>query len=324
MHIGGVQIDPSLVLAPMEGVTDLSFRRLIRRIGGCGLTITEFIPAASLVRGEAKFLQMAQFDEDEHPVAVQVYGRDPQVLADAARAIVDSGADIVDLNMGCPSKQVCKNSGGSALMREPQQARKIIAAMRAAISVPLTVKMRSGWDHEHRNALQIARMCVDEGVDGLAIHWRTRADRYGGVRELHTIAEVVASVPIPVLANGDIVCEKSAMETLRETGAAGLMIGRGAVRDPWVFRRIERAMSGSPDPVVSLAEREALLLDYYASIRPLFRNDKGALGRMKKIARYFADGVPDGSELRTAIFRSKSVEEVYDKVRAHFAQLRAA
>ncbi|MEM6925994.1 MAG: tRNA-dihydrouridine synthase family protein, partial [Myxococcota bacterium] len=201
--IRDLRIDPGLVLAPMEGVTDLHFRRLVRSIGSVGLTVTEFIPGRSLAEGHKNALKMAEFDPDERPVSVQVYGRDPAVLGDAARFVQDElGADIVDLNMGCPSKKVCKNSGGSALMREPELAREIVAAMRAAVSIPFTVKMRAGWDASLRNAPAIAKMCEDEGAEMVAVHWRTRADLYGGERDLSTVRAVKEAVGIPVLANG--------------------------------------------------------------------------------------------------------------------------
>ncbi len=319
-RIRDIAVDPPLVLAPMEGVTDLAFRRLIRSIGGCGLTVTEFIPGRSLAGAHRQALAMAAFDPDERPVSVQVYGREPAVLADAARFVQDElGADIVDLNMGCPSKKVCRNSGGSALMREPALAREIVAAMRAAVTIPFTVKMRAGWDHDLRNAPEIAEMCEGEGVEMVAVHWRTRADKYGGERELGTIRRVKERVRIPVLANGDVVDEPSALQTLAQTGCDGLMIGRGAIRDPWVFRKVEAALAGAPPVVVDLAERQRVLLAYYAVLQQQFATEKGALGRMKKIARYFADGVPDGDALRQAIFHSHSIDEVFERVRAHFA-----
>lgn len=321
-HIRDVPIDPPLALAPMEGVTDLSFRRLVRSIGGCGLTVTEFIPGRSLAERHRSALAMAAFDPDERPVSVQVYGRDPEQLADAARFVEgELGADIVDLNMGCPSKKVCKNSGGSALMKDPQLARRIVAAMRAATTLPLTVKMRAGWDQQHRNAPELAHMCEGEGAEMVAVHWRTREDGYGGVRQLDTIAAVKDRVQIPVLANGDVVDVASARQTLADTGVDGLMIGRGAIRDPWVFRKIAADLAGLPAVEVDLVERERVLLAYYEVLQRQSRTEKGALGRMKKIARYFADGVPEGDELKTAIFHAQSTEVVFGRVREHFARL---
>lgn len=323
MRIRDIQIDPPLILAPMEGVTDLTFRRLIRQIGGCGLTVTEFVPARGLRDDIPRVMQMVEFDHDERPLAIQVYGRDPETMAEGARIAQDLGADIVDLNMGCPSKKVCAHSGGSALMREPDLARRIVAAMRAAVTVPLTVKMRAGWDPEHKNAPEIARICEAEGAEAIAVHWRTRADKYGGERELDTLAAVVDGVSVPVSANGDIVDAASALDTLARTGAAGLMIGRGAVRNPWVFREIEAALRGDVAPAVTATDRERVLLGYYRAIRVAFDSDKGALGRMKKIARYFTRGVPHGDVLRTAIWHSDTIEQAESRVKAFFDELRA-
>lgn len=323
MRIGNVTVDPALALAPMEGVTDRTFRRLIHQIGGCGLVFTEFIPASGLTRDAPIALRMAEFDADEHPIAIQVYGRDPELMADAARYVTDLGADIVDLNMGCPSKKVCQHSGGSALLKEPDHALAIVRAMRGATSLPFTVKMRAGWDPEHRNAPEVAARCADVGVDAITVHWRTRADLYGGERELDTIREVVERVPVPVFANGDIVDAASARDTLAQTGAAGLMIGRGAIRDPWVFRKILADRAGLPPLVVGPDDRERALLGYYESLRPRFKNDHGALGRMKKIAKYFTEGMPHGEVLRKAIHHANTVEEAYVRVRAYFDALRA-
>jgi nifR3 family TIM-barrel protein len=317
LRVRHLPLDPPLILAPMEGVTDLTFRRLIRSVGGCSLTVTEFIPGAALAGRHRVALRAAEFDPDEHPVSVQLYGRDPAVLADAARYVADLGADIVDLNMGCPSKKVCAHSGGSALLKEPELARAIVRAIRAATTLPFTVKMRSGWDPAHRNAPDVAKMCEDEGAELVAVHWRTRTDLYGGVRNLETVAEVVDRLTIPVVANGDIVDEPSALQTLRETGAAGLMVGRGAIRDPWVFRRIERALRGEPALIVDDRERERVLLAYFAVIQSTF--DRAALGRMKKIAKYFCDGVAGGEDLRRAILHSETPSEAEDRVRAFFA-----
>lgn len=323
LQIRELQIRPNLLLAPMEGVTDLTFRRLIRRIGGCGMTCTEFVPAGGLAQQIKRSLEMVRFDPDERPFTIQIYGRDPEVLAAGARAAQELAPDAVDLNMGCPSKKVCANSGGSALMKEPSLARRIVRAMRAALEIPFTVKMRSGWDAENKDAPELARMCHDEGVDAITVHWRTRADLYGGERELHTLAAVVDAVPIPVIANGDIIDAESALDTLHRTGAAGLMIGRGAIRNPWVFREIEAVLHGRPAPVVRPADREQVLLRYLDDIHARFGYEPATLGRFKKISRYFTGGVRGGDELRQRIFHSQSLAEAVQRVRDHFRTLKA-
>lgn len=322
MKIRDIDIANDLILAPMEGVTDVTFRRLIREIGGCGLTVTEFIPAFGLANNVARAREMAQFDADESPVAIQVFGRDPAILAEGAKVAQGLGAHIVDLNMGCPSKRVCAHSGGSALMKEPELCREIVSAMRAAVTIPFTVKMRSGWSPEHRNAPELAWMCQEEGAEAVAVHWRTRADLYGGVRELDTLAEVKRRLTVPVIANGDIVDVQSARTTLEHTGCDGLMIGRGAIKNPWVFREIGHALHDGPAVVVDATEKERVLLAYFDAQLARSRSEKGALGRMKKICRYFTEGLPYGADIRTAIFRSQKVDEARDRIKAYFDKLR--
>lgn len=321
MRIRDLVLSPPLVLAPMEGVTDVGFRRLVRSVGGCSLTVTEFIPGHALVGRHRVALRAAEFDPDERPVSIQVYGRDPDVLADAARHVEELGATLVDLNMGCPSKKVCQNSGGASLLREPDLARRIVRAIRAATALPFTVKMRAGWDPTTRNAPDLAAMCADEGVEAVTVHWRTRADAYGGVRDLSTIAAVKRRVSIPVIANGDV-DETTAVGTLAETGADGLMVGRAAIRDPWVFLRIGRALRGEPPLVVDDAERQRVLVSYYESLRATCPAERWMLGRMKKIARYFGGAEDDGDELRWRILHAETSDAAMEAVAAFFDERR--
>ncbi len=313
-----LRIEPNLVLAPMEGVTDLTFRRLVRSIGAVGLTVTEFIAGEALRRGIPRAEMMARFDPDEHPVAIQIYGRNPEAMAEAARAIEDAGADIVDLNFGCPSKKVCAHSGGSSLLREPELARQIVKAVRAAVKIPLTVKMRSGYDAGLRNAPFIGRMCQEEGVEALAIHWRTRTDQYGGVRAVDKIAETKSRVKIPVVGNGDIVDIASARAMFRDTGVDGIMIGRGAIKNPWVFKQIHAQLMGLPEVVVDADEKRKVLLRYFEGIRAEFKTDRGVLGRMKKIANYFTHGLPHGSELRVAFLHAMTIDDAIGHTNRYF------
>lgn len=322
-YVRDVRIAPNLVLAPMEGVTDLTFRRLVRSIGGTGLTVTEFIASEGLRRGIARMEHMARFDPEERPIAIQIYGRDPEAMAEAARIVEDSGATICDINMGCPSKKVCAHSGGSALMKDPALATEIVRAVRRAIRIPLTVKMRSGFDHGSRNAPDLAYRCQEEGAEAITIHWRTRADLYGGTRAVDTIAAAKARLRIPVIGNGDIVDWESARRMFEETGCDGAMIGRGAIRNPWVFVQIGRAMRGEDPLEVDAREKRRVLLGYFESIREEFHTDRGALGRMKKIANYFTHGLPYGSELRTAFLHSRSIEDAIAHTEDYFARLAA-
>ncbi len=317
-----VRVEPNLVLAPMEGITDLPFRRLVRGVGGVGLTVTEFVASEGLRHGSRKMLRMAAIDPDERPVAIQIFGRRPAVMAEAARRVEDLGASICDINMGCPSKKVCAHSGGSALMKEPKLAAAIVAAVRAAVRIPVTVKMRSGFDATQRNAPEIAGLCEAEGADAVAIHWRTRADRYGGQRAVDKIAEARDRVSIPVLANGDVVCVESAMTMFRDTGAAGLLIGRGAVRNPWLFQQIAAHQRGEDPPVVTPAQRWWVLASYLDAIQAEIQNEKGVAGKFKQIVKHFVYGLPD--ERRREILRARSVAELTELTAAYFADLESA
>lgn len=321
------RIFPNVVLAPMEGVTDLSFRRLVREIGGVGLTCTEFVASGALVSGNKgrrnRYWKMCAFDEDERPVSIQLYGKDPATMADAARVVQDMGATIVDINMGCPSKKVCKNSGGSALMAEPELAVAIVKAVRAAITVPLTVKMRSGFDHGCRNAPELAHACQEEGAEAITIHWRTRADLYGGQRAVDKIAETKARLRVPVIGNGDVVDVPSAVRMFEDTGCDGVMVGRGAMRNPWSLLQISDFLAGRPITTVTAAEKERVLLAFLDTQFAKCTTEGGALGRFKKVANHFTRGVPHGAALlRMPVLRSQSREEAQERVRAYFSLLR--
>lgn len=318
--VGRLQIRPNVVLSPMEGVTDLTFRRLIRQIGGVGLTVTEFIPSAGLTH-RSKLLEMARIDPDEHPVSIQLFGRDPRAMADAARIVEDLGADICDINMGCPSKKVCAHSGGSALMKEPEHARSIVAAVVAAVRIPVTVKMRSGFDAAHRNAPELAWICQEEGAQAVAIHWRTREDRYGGTRAVDKIAEAKARLRVPVLANGDIVDLESARRMFEDTGCDGVLIGRGAIRDPWLPLKVSRWLAGEAPMTVDAAEKRRVMLGYLDGLIEAFRSEHGALNRFKMLANLFCRSLPDGEALRGLILRAQSCAEARDHAERYFERL---
>lgn len=313
-----IRIDPPLVLAPMEGVTNKTFRRLVRSIGGQGLTYTEFVASKALKNRGKKALAMAEFDPDERPIAIQIYGNDPQIMAQAAQVVEDLGASIIDINMGCPSKKVCANSGGSALMKDPDHAVAIVRAVRAAISVPLTVKMRSGFDHTQRNAPELSYMCQEEGAEAITIHWRTREDRYGGIRAIDKIAETKSKLSIPLIANGDIIDASSAQKMFQETGCDGVMIGRGAIRNPWVFQEIRTLLSGKKYIPPTSQERRIILEQFIDRYREDFRYEKHSIGKIKQIAKYFYSGLPNGEDLRRVILRSQSIDEIETHIHNFF------
>ena len=334
--VGPLRIDPPTALAPMEGITDRPFRTLIRSLGGCGLTVTEFIRSDHLAKHDKRAWATAELDPAEHPVSIQIYGRSPELMARAAVQCQEIGADIVDLNLGCPSKRVTGGCSGSALMREPELARQMFEAVAAVVDIPMTVKMRLGWDHDTRNAPLIARMAQDAGAQMVAVHGRTRMQMYTGVADWRRVRETVEAVQIPVLVNGDILTVEDGLKALEDSGAAGVMVGRGTMRDPWILRRISDRLAGRTPYRPPLADREAVLLRYFEMIRvdaeaTAGRGRRGrradpvrrAVGRMKKVTGYFTRGLPYGAEVRDTIFHSFEIAPIYDAVRAYFARLAA-
>lgn len=330
--VGPVRIDPPCVLAPMESITDRDFRRIIRGLGGCGLAVTEFVSSEALTRDVSKAWRMAEIDPDEHPVSIQIYGRDPARMADAARACVDLGADIVDINCGCPSKSVTSGCAGSALMREPDRAEEVYRAVGRAVEphgVPFTVKMRTGWDAGCRNAPDLARRAVDAGARMIAVHGRTRCDMYKNRADWSFVGEVKEAVPVPVLVNGDILTVEAARAALAASGADGVMVGRGILRNPWLLHQIADSLAGRPPFEPTLQDRRDVLLRHFETLADLgedfvgdaSRRDHVALGRIKKICGYFTHGLPWGGKLRQRLFHSTTVAQAGEIVTEYFALL---
>ena len=309
-NIRDIRIDPAVVLAPMEGVSNIVFRRLIRAIGGCGLTYTEFIASKAIKARNQKALLMADFDPDEYPIAIQIFGRDPDEMAEAARVVEDLGASILDINMGCPSKKVCAHSGGSALMKDPHLAIDIVRKVRSAISIPLTVKMRSGFDAARRNAPELAFAFQEEGAEAITIHWRTREDGYKGIRAVDKIAECKSRINIPVIANGDVINPESAEQMLKDTGADGVMVGRGAMRNPWSLLQISQHLKGEQPICVNRDAQKSMLLLFLAKHHDFLRHEKATLGKFKQIAKHFCSEIPNGLELRRSLLRAQSIDEI--------------
>jgi len=317
--IRDIKIDPPITLAPMEGVTNIIFRRLIRQIGGTGLTCTEFIPSSALSNRGKKVLRLAEFDPEERPISIQIYGKDPMEMAESARVLQDLGASIVDINMGCPSKQVCANSGGSALMREPELAIEIVRAVRKAITIPMTVKMRSGFDHTNKNAPELAYACQEEGAEAIAVHWRTRDDKYGGTQEWDTIAEVKRRLAVPVIGNGDVVDVASAIAMFERTGCDGVMIGRGSMKNPWCMLEIAQHLRGQTYSKPTAIEKRDLMLLFLNTYYERIQREKSALGKFKQIAKYFVDALPDAKTFRSDLLRSQSIETASDVIHGYFS-----
>jgi len=260
-RIGGVEIRPATVLAPMAGVTDTVFRRFIRNLGGCGLIMTEFTSADGVLRNKKVRGRYLHFYEDEHPISAQLFGSNPEVLADAARLVEDLGFDLVDLNLGCPAKKVVRCNGGSGLLRDLPLIRRIFESVRAAVKIPFTVKFRAGWSDEEIVCVDLARLAEDCGLGAVALHARTREQGYSGTARWEWIASVKQAVKIPVIGNGDIRSPQDACAMVAQTGCDAVMIGRMAPANPWIFRQIEQYRSStesvaSSDPTVRDLSRE--------------------------------------------------------------------
>lgn len=338
VQIGNVTVAPATMLAPMAGVTDTVFRRFIRNASvftsgadagssvdaaitnqqsGCGLIMTEFTSADGLSRmRESKRKRYLTFYEDEHPISAQLFGSNLATLADAARIVEDTGFDMVDLNLGCPAKRVVTCNGGSGLLRDLPLIGKIFEAVRAAVSIPFTVKIRLGWNDNHIICVPLAKLAQESGLQAVAVHARTREQGYSGQARWHHIAEVKDAVNIPVIGNGDVRTPEDACALIAKTNCDAVMIGRAAPANPWVFRQIAQyTATGRYD--------EPTELDRYRMIRTYFQMllDEGnpeAQGKMKQFASWFTHGVPGGAALRKSIYESKTGEAILDAVERFF------
>jgi tRNA-dihydrouridine synthase B len=323
LFIGGVAIAPATVLAPMAGVTDTVFRRFIRNLGGCGLIMTEFTSADGVLRKkDQKAKRYLHFYEDEHPISAQLFGSDPQVMAEAARMVEGLGFDLVDLNLGCPAKKVVKCNGGSGLLRDLPAIGRIFEAVRAAVKIPFTVKFRAGWSDDEIVCVELARMAESCGLAAVALHARTREQGYSGNARWEWIAAIKDAVKIPVIGNGDIRSPEDACAMVTQTGCDAVMIGRTAPSNPWIFRQIEQYCAGM-EKAASNSYDEPTEADRYQMIRTYFQmlideELPDAVGKMKQFASWFTHGVPGGAGLRKTIYESKSAVEILVRVEEFF------
>ena len=322
MRIGPYLIDPAVVLAPMAGVTDKPFRLLCKRLGA-GLAVSEMTNADPRLWNTRKSLRRMDHEGEPEPVSVQIAGHDPAMLAEAARFNVANGAQLIDINMGCPAKKVCNVWSGSALLQDEPLVARIVKAVVDAVEVPVTLKIRTGWDRQNRNALNIAHIAEDSGIAALAVHGRTRADKYEGEAEYQTIAAVKAAVRIPVLANGDVTTPQQARHVLDATGADALMIGRGAQGRPWIFREIAHYLStGELLPAPTPEEVGRILLGHLEHLYAFYGEIPG-LRIARKHLGWYAKDRPENASFRQVVNRAETAEAQWRLTRDYFAVLAA-
>lgn len=325
MKIGSVTLKSPFAVAPMAGMTDSAFRRLVKRHGGCGLVVTEMVSSEGLVRGIDRTLEYAEYTEEERPVSIQIFGGDPEKMAAAAQIVEGMGADIVDVNMGCPVPKIAKHNAGCSLMREPEHAAAVIKAMTRAVKIPVTVKMRAGWSDRDRNALTLARMVEDAGAAAVAVHGRTAEQSYTGSADWHLVAEVADRLTIPVFGSGDCVEPEQITERMAH-GIDGVLVGRGVLRNPWILAQAEDLGSGhSPRPVTP-TDRARFLLDYIELLLDerndelrAMTHDRWVINKLRALGSYYTKGLENGSHLRTAINSAASLSALRDLINGFFA-----
>ncbi len=318
LRVGPETLERNLVLAPMAGVTNLPFR-LIAREAGAGLVFTETVSARGLVQRGPKSWRLVESAPKEQPLAYQVFGSDPEILAEATRMLVERGARFVDLNCGCPVKKFISNGAGSALLRDPTGVGRILAAMRRALpGGVLSVKLRLGWDAASINAPEVARVAEAEGVDFVSVHGRTRAQQYAGRADRTRIRDVVAAVRVPVFANGDVCEPADALELFAETGAAGVMIGRGALANPWIFGEIEALARGVPVAEPTREQRARLVERHLALMLEYAGDDRSCVHMLKKYLSAWSTGLPGAGDFRDRVNRCHELSRVLADARAFF------
>jgi tRNA-dihydrouridine synthase B len=323
MRIGEIRLEQPTILAPMAGITDQYFRLILRRIGSVGLVTMEFISSEALTRGNRRTRHLMQFSEEERPLAIQIYGSDPERMAEAASLVDAMGADIVDINMGCPANKVLKGCAGAALMGDLDLARRIIASVRRAVRIPVTVKFRLGLDDRRANYLELGRICEGEGAAAVALHARTARQMFTGVADWVRIRTLKETLSIPVSGNGDIETPDDALRLWSETGCDGVMIGRTAIKNPWIFRQIAERRAGRPVTEPSLEDRRTLILHHFSLLRD--REEEGqALHKIRTFTGWYTHGLPDGRALRQRINSLRSIAEFMDAIEGYFGRVLAA
>jgi tRNA-dihydrouridine synthase B len=307
-QVGHITISPNIILAPMAGVTDSTFRRMVLGIGGCGLVSSEMTNAASVSPKALKRHHLLDFLPEERPITMQLSGNDPDLVANAARVVEQLGADILDINCGCPSPKVTGGGHGASLLRDLPKMGSLLRAVKAAVQIPVTLKFRAGWDEQSLNYLDTAKLAEDCGIAAIALHPRTREQAYKGSADWSRVAEVKRHVCIPVIGSGDVTDALSALQRLHETGVDGVMIGRGAMENPWIFQQVAQIRRGEEPFQPGPADKLEFLLDYLE----LCLNEmpeRLAMNKMKQLIGQFCIGLPYSAELRAKVHRSNNPAE---------------
>jgi tRNA-dihydrouridine synthase B len=320
MKIGSIDLASPFAVAPMAGMTDTAFRRLVKRHGGCGLVVTEMVSSEGLIRGIDRTLEYAEYTEEERPI----FGGDPEKMAAAAQIVEGMGADIVDINMGCPVPKISKHNAGCSLMREPAHAAAVVGAMTKAVKIPVTVKMRAGWNDANRNAADLARRVEDAGAAAVAVHGRTAEQSYSGSADWDLVAQVADVLRIPVFGSGDCVEPEQIVERMAR-GIEGVLVGRGVLRNPWILAQAADLAAGRPAREVTPADRGQFLLDYIDllvheridEVRAM-THDRWVVNKLRALGSYFTKGLDNGSHLRTAINTAESLDDLRHLIAAFF------
>ncbi len=321
MRIGSVELDNITVLAPLAGITNLPFR-LLAKEAGCALVCSEMVSANGLIHGSKKSYELLASRPEEKPLSVQIFGSDPTIMAEAAVQVAASGADIIDINLGCPVKKVLKAGAGVALMQTPAKVKAIIQAVRKAVSIPVTIKMRTGWDASGSQALRIAEIAQDNGVDAVTLHPRTAAQGFGGKADWSLIATVKKHVSIPVIGNGDIVEIEDAIKMQAETGCDAVMIGRAAIGQPWIFSQVLALLKGDEASTPELAQRFEVMTRYLQDSITFF-GEKRACRILRSHLGWFVKGLPFSSRFRESLTQISSQDEALTLINAYKEKLRS-
>jgi nifR3 family TIM-barrel protein len=351
MKIGSINLAAPFALAPMAGMTDTAFRRLVKRRGGCGLVVTEMVSSEGLVRGIDRTLEYAEYTEEERPVSIQIFGGDPEKMADAAQIVEGMGADIVDVNMGCPVPKIAKHNAGCSLMREPAHAQAVVTAMARAVKIPVTVKMRAGWNDAEINAPELARRMEDAGARAIAVHGRTAAQSYSGSSDWALIERIAGSIGIPVFGSGDCIEPSQLVERMASGRVSGVLVGRGALRNPWIFEQAAALARGERPRAITMQERGQFLLEYvdlllkerngeaagfrhvaptHPSPEPRAPNptadggvaarghDRWVINKLRALNSWYTKGLDNGSHLRVKVNAAESVPQLRDVIAEFF------